>query len=255
MEQENRLEEIRQYARTTVLEQTEMQKEHNTSIDKLNMLSKQVSKIEPTVTPVQKVEEVATQPVKEEKKETKSLSEIIMEQHLAKQNEENIQEQAVDQIEEIQEEQVEEQVESLYASSLSLEASNENQLDEVFTPEHNSKNYKFRFRLLTGVFCLLLAIIGGWIIGEAIEIGKTSTEIITETSKGTEYNVNLTKLITNISKIDQDDEPATPSEGTLLPIDELIPITPQAPLDTTGYEEESNWFDKICNWIINIFGG
>ena len=25
--------------------------------------------------------------------------------------------------------------------------------------------------------------------------------------------------------------------------------------DTTGYESESNWFDKICNWLSNFFGG
>jgi hypothetical protein len=151
------------------------------------------------------------------------------------------------------EEDYSEQIESLYSTSLSIESTNDEQLEEELNSysKNDTKSYKFRFRLLTGVFCCLLALLGGWIIGNVVEITSTNAKITT----ATEYSVNLKDLISNISRTDQNETPASPSDGTLLPIEEIIPITP-LPLDEpTSYEEESNWFDKVCNWFNNIFGG
>ncbi|MBO5884214.1 MAG: hypothetical protein J6Q51_00285, partial [Clostridia bacterium] len=153
----------------------------------------------------------------------------------------------------IEEDYQNEQIESLYSTSLSIESTSDEQLQEELGSysKKDSKSYKFRFRLATGVFCCLLALLGGWIIGNVIQIASTNTEI----SKATEYSMDLKDLIKNISRTDQEQTPAKPSDGTLLPIEEVIPITPLPVEEPTEYEEESNWFDKICNWLNNIFGG
>lgn len=153
----------------------------------------------------------------------------------------------------IDEEYETEQIDSLYSTSLSIESTSDEQLQEELNSysKKDSKSYKFRFRLATGVFCCLLALLGGWIIGNVVQIASTSTQI----TSATEYSVNLKDLISNISRTDQEQTPAKPSDGTLLPIEEIIPITPLPVEEPTNYEEESNWFDKICNWLNNVFGG
>ena len=157
------------------------------------------------------------------------------------------------------EQQVDEQVESLYNSSLSLESQGEEEIKNSISSVTNekSKGYKFRFRLLTGVFCCLIAILSGWIIGNAIEISSTSSQIATQVTQGEEYNVNIAKYLQKIASLDSKtkDTPPNPEDGNLLPLEEVITITPQPLDEPTEYEKESNWFDKICNWLRNLFGG
>lgn len=154
------------------------------------------------------------------------------------------------------EEDVEKAVESLYDASLILTPSNDElTAKEVESIQNSSqKSYKFRFRLLTGVFCCIMAILVGWIIGNSIEIASTSNQIATETANQQEYNVNIAEYLSKISRLDSDTS-QTPDDDSLLPIDEIITITPQPLENPTEYEEESNWFDSICNWLRNLFGG
>ena len=172
-------------------------------------------------------------------------------------------EQALQEVEQKQEEQnsqeIEEQVESLYNSSLSVESQGEEEIKNSISSATNekTKSYKFRFRLLTGVFCCLIAILTGWIIGNSIEIANTSSQITTQIAQGKEYEANVAKYMYKIDQIDRKTQntPPNPEDGNLLPIEEVITITPQALEEPTEYEQESNWFDKICNWLRNLFGG
>ena len=83
---------------------------------------------------------------------------------------------------------------------------------------------------------------------------STSNQIATETANQQEYNVNIAEYLSKISRLDNDTS-QTPDDDSLLPIDEIITITPQPLENPTEYEEESNWFDSICNWLRNLFGG
>ena len=261
-QEDSKLESLREYARTTVLEpevdsNNETQNETSVSLN-VNMFSsdtlndnavpqnalKKQSLVAQNFTPMQKFEDVKNN---QSEKLAALKKSVYQKSQMEKQGEADLKNEETEFLEE------EPVVDALFAESLSIEETNDTVLEEeveTYTKSDN-KNYKFRLRLLTGVFCLVVAVLGGWIIGNIVQISSTTSEITT----ATEYSVNLKDLIKNISKTDKDDQPASPSDGTLLPIEEIIPITPQPLEDTTAYEEESNWFDKICNWFKNLFGG
>ena len=246
------LEKIRSYARTTILEK---ETEDDTEIE-MNHISSTFQMATPVqektfVNPI-KTQSIVAQSInplqKMEQEKLNEIKEKIKQEQLKKLE----QEQKGTVIEEIQQED-EEVVQNLFSSSLEItEASDENLQEELDSiTETKPKNNKFRFKLLTCALCVIVSILSGWIIGNIVEISKTTTEITT----ATEYSVNLKDLIFEMSKLDKDETPSSPSDGSLLPLEEIIPITPEPLDDTTTYEEESNWFDKICNWIRNLFGG
>ena len=112
-------------------------------------------------------------------------------------------------------------------------------------------------KTVISIWILAIAILGGWVIGNAIEIASTNSQIVSEIGKGEEYQVNIIEYLSKIGKLDDNvsQTPPNPEDGSLFPIEEIIPITLQPLEDTTAYEQESNWFDKICNWLKNLFGG
>ena len=189
----------------------------------------------------QKIEEERIQNALRLEEERKKLEEKAQQEEQLENEEQNNQD-------------IEEQVESLYNSSLS-----EEEIKDSISSATNekTKSYKFRFRLLTGVFCCLIAILTGWVIGNSIEIANTSSQIASQVAQGKEYEANVVKYMYKISNIENKTQgtPPNPEDGNLLPIEEVITITPQALEEPTEYEHESNWFDKICNWLRNLFGG
>ena len=270
MEPNNKLETIKEYARTVVLEPQTKSKVENSSkskevaSEKLNLFSKNV--LEKTEIEKPQNEMVSTSQPKLEKtpitknvtEEKSSQEKIEKEIAIKTQNEQNIYSNK-NNVQVEKQDDIESKVESLYNSSLSINSSQDENIAKEIDTYTNSKtkNYQFRIRLLTGVFCCICAILGGWIIGNAIDIASTSSQISSEVAKGEEYKVNIVEYLAKISKLDSANETSPPpsGEGALIPIDEIIPITPQPLEDTTAYTEESNWFDKICNWFKNLFGG
>ncbi len=270
MGQDNsKLQKIRDYARTAVLEKEENEKVEQTSAEqdetlkKLNLFSKEILQNTNVEKQVETQDDVShsnnapdytksTVVEKQLKKENKPIETIQKEEKQENQQKEELENTGENK------EEIEEKVETLYNSSLSLEQTGEEVIEkELSTYSKKSNDYKFKFRLLTSVFCCLLAILGGWIIGNTVEISSTTSQIATEIKKGEEYQVNIIEYLTKIGKLDDNvnQTPPNPEDGSLLPIDEIIPITPQPLEDTTAYEQESNWFDKICNWLKNLFGG
>lgn len=253
MEQDSKLNGLQ--SRTVTLEnKTEQKVSTDMNIKKLNMFSSDVLEKAKITQPIQQnVQNTTITPENSQKLER--IKEHIKASHYGTYSTNEKIEEVPQQEEQTveQNEETEEQIDSLYATSLTLESTNDENLEKEINSysKTETKSYKFRFRLLTGVFCCLLALLGGWIIGNVIEIASTNSQI----TSATEYSVNLKDLITNISRTDQEDTPSSPSDGSLIPIEEIIPITPQPLENPTDYEEESNWFDKICNWLNNVFGG
>ena len=173
------------------------------------------------------------------------------------QQKEKREEQAVQEVKD--EEKNEEQIlDDLFADSLEIKETQDKQLEKQINESSSAKpkSYKFRFRLLGCVFACLIALSGGWIIGNIVDIVKTNAQIAEVTQTNNEYSANLAQLIKKISKIETGEQhPSSPSDGSLLPIEEIIPITPEPLEDVTEYEQHSNWFDKICNWLKILFGG
>lgn len=120
-------------------------------------------------------------------------------------------------------------------------------------PKLKSKPSKFRFRLLTCIYCAIIAVCTGWVITNAVRIGTAQSTI--EASQSS-FNINELKYIKKIEQLDDlKDTSQNPSDSSLMPIEEVITIQP-APLENpTDYAKKSNWFDKICNWFGHLFGG
>ncbi len=273
MEQDENLERIREYARTTVLNKEEDEEEvvpaNRIDFTKQNSSSapKAQNETAQVVSPLLTQSTVAQNSQVSLKRDEQKLNEIkekIAKEQLRKQQEEQEklkQEKTQEQEQEIEkdDQKTEEQkLDDLFADSLEIKETQDKQLEKQINENSSSKpkSYKFRFRLLGCVFACLVALSGGWIIGNVVDIVKTNAEIAEVAQSNSEYSANLAKLINKISKIKTGEQhPDDADKGSLLPIEEIIPITPEPLEDVTAYEQHSNWFDKICNWLKNLFGG
>ena len=261
MEQNESLEKIREYARTAVLEEEATEEKPKNKIDFSKMpASKSTSSVDESKgeNALSVMANVATNSSISQKSDEQKLNDIKekVRQNLEKMEQEKVEVSA--QNEQLQDEKVEESFDTLFASSLEIKETKDEQIEKELSDNSSQKpkSYKFRFRLIACVFACLVAITGGWVIGNIVEISKTSAEIAQITQTNSEYDVNIAKLIKKISKIDSgSDDVGDPSDGSLLPIEEIITITPQAQSDVTEYQKDSNWFDKICNFFRNLFGG
>lgn len=120
-------------------------------------------------------------------------------------------------------------------------------------PKQKKKPTKFRFRLLTCIYCAIIAVCTGWVITNAVRIATAQSTI--EASQSS-FKINELNYIKKIEQLDDlKDTSQNPSDSSLFPIEEIITIQP-APLENpTDYAQNSNWFDKICNWFGYLFGG
>ena len=70
----------------------------------------------------------------------------------------------------------------------------------------------------------------------------------------TEHSANVIKLKNNIEKLDDlDDNPHESSD--LQKVETIITVQPLPLENPTDYQETTNWFDSLCNWISGLFGG
>ena len=105
---------------------------------------------------------------------------------------------------------------------------------------------------MAGVYCILVALFGGWVIGNSIDIANTNSYIYEATTTTENLNVNITKILLEIKKYDNVTEDPK-DDGLLLEMaTEIIPIVPEATIEPNEYNVESNWFDKFCNWLAKI---
>lgn len=116
------------------------------------------------------------------------------------------------------------------------------------------KNYSFRIKLVTGVYCILVALFGGWVIGNAIDIAHTNASLYETIVSNQELNAEIGKIVLKIKNFDNasknpDDVGITTEIAT-----EVIDTIPEDIIEPNEYVVQSNWFDILCNWLARIFG-
>lgn len=116
------------------------------------------------------------------------------------------------------------------------------------------KNYSFRIKLVTGVYCILVALFGGWVIGNAIDIAHTNASLYETVVSNQELNAEIAKIVLKIKNFDNasknpDDVGITTEIAT-----EVIDTIPEDIIEPNEYVVQSNWFDILCNWLARIFG-
>lgn len=147
--------------------------------------------------------------------------------------------------------EIEIQTENKKQEYIQEDVSNEIQ-EETPKEEKRLKRAKFKTRLGIMIFGLVsvLACMIGWTISNAVEI-KTLTQELEQANKI--YSVNVVKHISNISKADD-----LIDENSITNIDKLgeaqvIKLTPEKLKKPVEYSVKSNWFDRLCNWLSNLF--
>ena len=142
--------------------------------------------------------------------------------------------------------------------SLSVEKYNEEEIKEnseenIETDSENKNKRKAKFKTRLKIICFgtvaVLVCMMGWAIYNAVEI-KTLTEEMEQANKI--YSVNVVTHISNISKADDLTNPDSIFNLSALSDAEVIPLTP-SPQEPIEYSVKSNWFDRFCNWLSNLF--
>lgn len=98
---------------------------------------------------------------------------------------------------------------------------------------------KFRLKLVSIVYCLIFAMCGGWVIGNAIELSKTN------------YAISELQYLIKIEQLDGFQEV---ENGDNI-ITSVVDIEPQPFAEPSTIQPQTNWFDKFCTWLKNILGG
>lgn len=116
------------------------------------------------------------------------------------------------------------------------------------------KNYSFRIKLVAGVYCILVALFGGWVIGNAIDISHTNANIYQTIEENEELNVAIEQIIGKIKNFDSASK--DPEESGVLKEmgSEIINVIPEEIIEPNQYVDQSNWFDALCNWLAKLFG-
>lgn len=120
-------------------------------------------------------------------------------------------------------------------------------------PIKPQKNYSFRIKLACGVYVILVALFGGWIISNAVDIKNTSSQIVETIEANTQYEADIAGLVKSINNLNKANENDPSLEVSI--ITNTIEITPKPLEEPTQITSSSNWFDAICNWISKLFGG
>lgn len=130
--------------------------------------------------------------------------------------------------------------------------SEEDVKDEVFV-ERKIKpktNFALRLKIAVCAFALVLTCVCGWSIYNAIKVKTLTAELQAEQAK---YSVNVVKVISNIQKLDDLSNPNSITNLDELEKAEVVNIVPKEEKTPQQLEPKSNWFDRVCNWLSNLF--
>ena len=115
---------------------------------------------------------------------------------------------------------------------------------EIFGEEKEEEKAKPKrnvFKL--AVLAIAFALFGVWGIVNLIQINSVSQEI---TEVSTEYGINYVSYLNNLHNLD-----ATNSNN----MENLFETINEDGAGVTSVKEQSNWFDRFCNFLGGLFGG
>ena len=158
-----------------------------------------------------------------------------------------IEDDIVNEIEQEPEFEIEQQTE--YEDDLAQE---EKRLQRKKVVYENQKkpSLKLRLKLAICAIALVLTCLGGWAIYNAVEIKTLTGEA---QAKNAEYNINVMKVIRTTSKLDDLTNPNSITNLDELESANVVQIIPKEKASPKTIEKQSNWFDRLCNWLSNLF--
>lgn len=161
--------------------------------------------------------------------------------------EENIEDDIVSEIEQEPEFEIEQQTE---LEGNIAEEEKRLQHKKVVYENQKKPSLKLRLKLAICAIALVLTCLGGWAIYNAVEI---KTLIGEAQAKNAEYNINVMKVIKTTSKLDDLTNPNSITNLDELESANIVHIIPKEKASPRTIEKQSNWFDRLCNWLSNLF--
>ncbi len=127
-----------------------------------------------------------------------------------------------------------------------IETLSEQQREKVFKIERQEKEKAKAkpSRLKAIVLSILFALFGVWGVVNITQIDNIGAQIAEVASEY--YNINLPKYLKNLVSLD-----ATSSDN----MENLFETIPDEDVSPSEIIEQSNWFDRFCNFIAGLFGG
>lgn len=124
------------------------------------------------------------------------------------------------------------------------------QRKKVVYENQKKPSLKLRLKLAICAIALVLTCLGGWAIYNAVEIKTLTGEA---QAKNAEYNINVMKVIKTTSKLDDLTNPNSITNLDELESANVVQIIPKEKASPKTIEKQSNWFDRLCNWLSNLF--
>lgn len=124
------------------------------------------------------------------------------------------------------------------------------QRKKVVYENQKKPSLKLRLKLAICAIALVLTCLGGWAIYNAVEIKTLTGEA---QAKNAEYNINVMKVIKTTSKLDDLTNPNSITNLDELESANIVQIIPKEKVSPKTIEKQSNWFDRLCNWLSNLF--
>ena len=112
------------------------------------------------------------------------------------------------------------------------------------------KNLKLRLKLAGCAIVCILTCLGGWAIYNATQIKTLTAEA---EAKAYQYQINVITVASNISKLDDLTNPNSITNLEELEKANIVEIIPRETVAPQVIEKQSNWFDRVCNWLSNLF--
>ncbi len=124
------------------------------------------------------------------------------------------------------------------------------QRKKVVYENQKKPSLKLRLKLAICAIALVLTCLGGWAIYNAVEIKTLTGEA---QAKNAEYNISVMKVIKTTSKLDDLTNPNSITNLDELESANVVQIIPKEKVSPKTIEKQSNWFDRLCNWLSNLF--
>lgn len=124
------------------------------------------------------------------------------------------------------------------------------QRKKVVYENQKKPSLKLRLKLAICAIALVLTCLGGWAIYNAVEIKTLTGEA---QAKNAEYNISVMKVIKTTSKLDDLTNPNSITNLDELESANVVQIIPKEKASPKTIEKQSNWFDRLCNWLSNLF--
>lgn len=124
------------------------------------------------------------------------------------------------------------------------------QRKKIVYENQKKPSLKLRLKLAICAIALVLTCLGGWAIYNAVEIKTLTGEA---QAKNAEYNINVMKVIKTTSKLDDLTNPNSITNLDELESANVVQIIPKEKASPKTIEKQSNWFDRLCNWLSNLF--